>query len=53
MTAEDRLGLLLRAIAANEREGERLIVELGVDVNGMMHTGLDRAPNWYPIRLQD
>jgi hypothetical protein len=46
MTAEDRLGLLPRAIAANERERERLIVELGVDVNGMIpHIGLDRAPN--------
>ena len=45
MSTEDRLGLLHRAIAANERGGVRLIVELGVDVNGMIpNTGLDRAP---------
>jgi ankyrin repeat protein len=45
MSAEDRLGLLHRAIGANERDGVRLIVELGVDVNSMIpNTGLDRAP---------
>jgi ankyrin repeat protein len=45
MSAEDRLGLLHRAIAANERDGVRLIVELGVEVNGMIpNSALDRAP---------
>jgi ankyrin repeat protein len=45
MSARDRLDLLHRAIAANEHDGVRLIVELGVDVNGMIPcSALDRAP---------
>jgi hypothetical protein len=45
ISAEDRLGLLHRAVAANERDGVRLIVELGADVNGMIpNSALDRAP---------
>ena len=39
-----RLDLLHRAVDAKQREGIRLIVELGVDINGMVPgTGLDRS----------
>ena len=40
-----RVDLIHRAVEANRPEGVRLIVELGVDVNGMIpHSGLDRSP---------
>lgn len=39
-----RVDLLHRAVDAKQRDGIRLIVELGVDVNGMVPgTGLDRS----------
>jgi ankyrin repeat protein len=42
--AYGRVDLLHRAVEARKRDGIRLIVELGVDVNGMMPgTGLDRS----------
>jgi len=41
---EGRLDMLHRAVDAKQREGVRLIVELGVDVNGVVPgTGLDRG----------
>jgi ankyrin repeat protein len=41
---EGRVDLLHRAVDANRRDGIRLIVDLGVDINGMVPgTGLDRA----------
>jgi ankyrin repeat protein len=40
-----RVDLLHRAVDRGQHDGVRLIVELGVDVNGMVPgTGLDRAP---------
>ena len=40
-----RVDLIHRAVEANQPAGVRLIVELGVDVNGMIpNTGLDRSP---------
>jgi ankyrin repeat protein len=40
-----RMDMLHRAVSKKRRDGVRLIVELGVDVNGIVHgTGLDRAP---------
>jgi Ankyrin repeats (many copies) len=39
-----RVDMLHRAVDAKQRDGVRLIVELGVDVNGMVPgTGLDRS----------
>jgi ankyrin repeat protein len=39
-----RVDLLHRAVDARQRDGIRVIVELGVDINGMMPgTGLDRS----------
>jgi hypothetical protein len=39
-----RVELLHRALDAKNRDGIRLIVELGVDINGMIpHSGLDRT----------
>jgi ankyrin repeat protein len=41
---EGRIDMLHRAVEAKQREGIRLIVDLGVDVNGMVPgTGLDRS----------
>ncbi len=41
---EGRVDLLHRAVAAKQEAGIRLIVELGVDINGMVPgTGLDRS----------
>src|SRR5262249_55234557 len=42
---EGRMAMLHRAVDRKSRDGIRLIVELGVDVNGLVHgTGYDRAP---------
>jgi ankyrin repeat protein len=42
---EGRMAMLHRAVDKKSPDGIRLIVELGVDVNGIVHgSGLDRAP---------
>lgn len=43
--AHGRVALIHRAVDARHREGIRLILELGVDINSMEHgTGYDRTP---------